>query len=164
MQLAALKAIDRGWNPIPVKFKSKTPSRAWKEFQDRRVNKDEIQELFPDNEANNMGIVTGKISGLCVLDIDKKSGGFETLENLTAEFGSLPQTPTAITGGGGRHFYFAAHGIRNSAGVLGKGLDIRGDGGYVVCPPSVHENGTHYQWQHGLSLMKCPWHQSQIGY
>ena len=156
MQIAALKAIDRGWNPIPVKFKSKTPSRAWKEFQDRRVNKDEIQELFPDNEANNMGIVTGKISGLCVLDVDKKSGGFETLENLTAEFGSLPQTPTAITGGGGLHFYFEAHGIRNSAGILGKGLDIRGDGGYVVCPPSVHESGTHYQWQPGLSPDEVP--------
>jgi len=156
IHFGALKAIDRGWNPIPVKFRSKTPSQAWKEFQGRRVNKDELQELFPGNEPANIGIVTGKISGLCVLDVDRKSGGLETLELLTAEFGPLPETPTVVTGGGGRHFYFAAHGIRNSAGVLGDGLDIRGEGGYVVCPPSIHENGTSYKWEQGLSPEEVP--------
>ena len=57
MQLAALKAIDRGWNPIPVMVKSKTPSRAWKEFQDRRLNRHEVDVcgkiLIPDDARDH---------------------------------------------------------------------------------------------------------------
>jgi putative DNA primase/helicase len=103
------------------------------------------------------------MSGLVVLDIDAKSNGEESLFALEAEHGQLPSTLTALTGGGGRHLLFAHPGgeLRNSAGTLGPGLDIRGDGGYIVAPPSRHASGASYVWQEGrspadLSLAELP--------
>ena len=96
-------------------------------------------------EAVNLGILTGPESGLVVLDVDPRHGAEESLKVL----GTLPETATVATGGGGKHLYFrwpAGAGIRNSAGKLGPGLDIRGAGGYVVAPPSVHISGGVYRW------------------
>ena len=101
-------------------------------------------EQWPDA---NVGARTG--NGVIVLDIDADKNGFESLQALSAEIGPLPQTRTAKTGGGGEHRYFSAPAgieIRNSAGRLGDGLDVRGDGGYVVAPPSLHVSGSHYEW------------------
>ena len=66
-----------------------------------------------------------------------------------SKYEKLPVTPTAITGGGGKHIFFQHPGfdIRNSAGKLGKGLDFRGDGGYVVVSPSIHPSGNPYKWE-----------------
>jgi len=96
----------------------------------------------------NIGIVTGATGGLLVLDVDPGHGGDATLADLLAIHGPLPETVEALTGGGGRHVFFKHPGgtIRNSAGKLGPGLDVRGDGGYVVAPPSVHASGECYQW------------------
>jgi putative DNA primase/helicase len=95
-----------------------------------------------------VGLRTGAGSNLVVLDIDVKSDGEASLTALEAEYGRLPVTVTVRTGGGGRHFFFAHPGeeLRNSAGKLGPGLDIRGDGGYVVAPPSRHASGRCYAW------------------
>jgi putative DNA primase/helicase len=97
----------------------------------------------------NVGVRTGAVSGLVVLDIDAKSNGEHSLNVLESEHGPLPTTVTALTGGGGRHLLFAHPGveIRNSAGMLGAGLDVRGDGGYIVAPPSSHATGARYRWQ-----------------
>lgn len=102
-------------------------------------------EMWP---SANIGIVTGAVSGLVVLDVDVRANGDVSLGTLTDEYGQLPDTPTVLTGGGGLHYYFAHPGgiIRNSAGKLGSGLDIRGDGGYVVAPPSLHASGQIYTW------------------
>ncbi len=97
--------------------------------------------LYPDA---NIGIATGK--GLLVIDIDPKNGG--SLEALNALV-SLPATATVRTGGGGLHLYFAYdpwNRIRNSASKLAPGIDIRGENGYVVAPPSIHANGNRYWW------------------
>ena len=101
----------------------------------------------------NIGIVTGAISGITVLDVDSKKDvhGDMTLAALVAEHGSLPLTPKQATPSGGTHYVFAyAPGVRNSAGKLGKGLDIRGDGGYIAVAPSVvsedRRTGT-YTWE-----------------
>lgn len=108
----------------------------------------------------NVGIATG--SGLVVLDIDLHSGsGFKTLLDLEAELGKLPHTPTVITGSGGHHRYYrvpAGVVIRNSAGKTGLGpdLDVRGDGGYVVAAPSLHETLTRYSWAPGRGLDDMP--------
>jgi predicted P-loop ATPase len=94
----------------------------------------------------NIGVATG--GGLVVLDIDPRSGGDESLVELRRRLGAVPDTVECLTGGGGRHIYFAVPGeVRNSAGVLGAGLDVRGDGGYVVAPPSVHGSGRSYAWE-----------------
>jgi putative DNA primase/helicase len=95
----------------------------------------------------NIGIVCGAVSGLVVLDVDGPEGE-ESLKALEAAIGPLPETVEALTGKG-RHLYFAHPSveIRPSAGVLGPGLDVRGDGGYVVGPPSLHYTGRRYEWE-----------------
>jgi|CZKF01.1.fsa_nt_gi hypothetical protein len=109
-------------------------------------------EKWPDA---NLGILTGQESGLLVLDVDGVDGK-ASLQALTAAHGSLPPTLCSKTGRKGTdgkragcHYYFRAPvgvAIRNSAGTLGKGLDIRADGGYVVAPPSLHPSGLLYEW------------------
>jgi Bifunctional DNA primase/polymerase, N-terminal/Primase C terminal 1 (PriCT-1) len=93
----------------------------------------------------NIGLAAGEV---VILDVDPRHGGDRSLEALERQHGELPPTWRALTGGGGLHVYFSppAVDIPNSAGVLAPGLDIRGDGGYVVAPPSVHISGLTYAW------------------
>ena len=95
----------------------------------------------------NVGILTGKESGLVVLDVDPRHGGEESLQGLSLEYGALPKTLTVKTGGNGWHYYFRHPGgrIPNKAGFR-DGLDIRGDGGYIVAPPSTHSSLQPYLW------------------
>lgn len=99
----------------------------------------------------NIGIATGARSGLFALDVDPDKGGSASLEVLLSKHGDLPQTVDAITGSGGRHVLFRHPGrpIPNSTQRLGPGLDVRGDGGYIVAAPSLHRRGTTYEWHPG---------------
>jgi bifunctional DNA primase/polymerase-like protein/primase-like protein len=94
----------------------------------------------------NVAIATGRVSGIFAVDIDGTDGELE-LRRLESEFGALPETVEAITGNG-RHLYFKTPGmpIRNSAGRIAAGIDVRGDGGYCITPPSVHPSGRQYHW------------------
>ena len=97
----------------------------------------------------NVAIRTGAVSGLIVLDVDPDHGGDDSLDALLHEHGPLPPGAIVRTGSGGQHFYFTHPGgmIRNDTGRrLGPGLDIRGDGGYVIAPPSRHTTGVTYRW------------------
>lgn len=100
---------------------------------------------WPDS---GVGILTGKVAGIFVLDIDVGKGGEESLAELEAEIGPLPATASVRTGGGGRHLYFdyPEGGMRDSVSKVGPGIDIRGDGGFVVAPPSLHASGNRYEW------------------
>jgi Bifunctional DNA primase/polymerase, N-terminal/AAA domain/Primase C terminal 1 (PriCT-1) len=102
-------------------------------------------EMWPQA---NIGLVTGAPSGLVVLDIDPKNGGDVALADLLGQHGPLPETAQTRTGSGGQHFLFAHPGstVRNSTGKLGRGLDIKADGGYIVAPPSQHASGEEYAW------------------
>jgi hypothetical protein len=106
----------------------------------------------------NVGVRTGAVSGLLVLDVDVDSEGEQSLARIEQAYGSLPLTVTALTGGGGRHLFFRHPGgeVRNSAGKLGAGLDTRADGGYIVAPPSVHASGGAYRWHEGRSMGEVP--------
>jgi len=99
--------------------------------------------------AANVGVRTGAASGIVVVDVDSYRGGEDGLAELQQEHGPLPETLTANTGGGGRHLVYAHPGpgceVRNKAG-LAQGVDLRGDGGYIVAPPSVHVTGGMYAW------------------
>ena len=97
----------------------------------------------------NIGILTGRESRIVVLDVDARHDGERSLEVLEATYDRLPPTLTAHSGGGGRHLYFQHPGghMTTSAQLGGlSGLDIRGDGGYIVAPPSLHQSGHPYSW------------------
>lgn len=100
---------------------------------------------YPPRRAMNVGILTGTVSGIFVLDIDPKDGGFESMRALIAEHGALPQTFIVKTGSGGYHYYFQMPDFdaRNSAAKIAPGIDIRGNGGMVVGPGSVSFAGTY---------------------
>jgi hypothetical protein len=105
----------------------------------------------------NIGIRTGSESGLVVLDVDLPAGLSE-LHELERRHGKLT-TARSLTGSGGSHYWFRHPGreLRNSAGKLGDGLDVRGDGGFAVAPPSVHESGNLYKWVRTLDhAEECP--------
>jgi hypothetical protein len=106
----------------------------------------------------NVAVRTGAASRAVVLDIDTPKGGQATLAALEREYGRLPPTYEVLTGGGGRHLYFAHPGteVPCSEGKLGPGLDVRGDGGYVVAPPSVHASGRPYKVLHDRELAPLP--------
>jgi putative DNA primase/helicase len=113
--------------------------------QDASRNHRTIEKWFRNSGAN-VGIATGAISGLFALDIDPRHDGDETLAALERERGALPQTVRFLTGGGGEHVLFRHPGgrILNSVRTLGPGIDVRGDGGYIVGPPSRHICGRTY--------------------
>jgi len=107
---------------------------------------------------------TGGRSGLLVVDIDPSHGGLASLERLRASGYGLPATLSATTGGGGRHLYYRHPGGRplpNATGELpgagpAPGIDVRGDGGYVVAPPSGHVSGGRYSWEQLAALAPMP--------
>lgn len=118
-------------------------------LKEATTEEEKIHEWWARQPQSNIGLVTGSTSGLIVLDVDPAKGGDDSLQEMERKHGGLPKTVEALTGGGGRHLYFAHPGdvVRNSAGRLGPGLDVRGDGGYVVAPPSHHVSGRTYVWE-----------------
>jgi len=137
----------RGWSIIPIRTGDKRPLVRWHEFQHRRPSAEEVRTWFSDWPEAGIGIVTGAVSGLVVLDVDFRHGGDASLKRLEQEHDRLPATVECYSGGGGRHLYFAHPGglVRNKVG-LAPGVDLRGDGGYVVAPPSLHASGQRYAW------------------
>lgn len=149
---AALAYAKAGWSVVPMVPRGKQPMIPWAEFQERRADPDEIRSWFQRWPDANIAVVTGAVSGIVVLDIDPRHGGEASLALLEDEIGPIPSTVEALTGGGGRHLYFGYPGrtVRNRTG-LRPGLDLRGDGGIVVVPPSLHPSGRHYAWADGHS-------------
>jgi len=139
----ALKYNDIGWNVIPVDQK-RPYFAAW---QKERANPEKIRHWFNNKYPDaNVGIVTGQISGLVVVDVDSEEGK----ELVDSYLNGAPAT--VQTGGGGYHFYFRHPGgfVPNGVRIL-PGVDIRGENGLVVAPPSVHPNGTTYKWVGGFT-------------
>jgi hypothetical protein len=138
MILAALAYAKQGFRVFPLRPRSKIPATQ-NGFKDATTNEEQIRQWWSANTEFNIGIATG--NGLLVLDVDAKNGGLASLE----EHIPYTDTLTVATGGGGYHFYFKAdQEFRNRAGIF-PGVDIRADGGYVVAPPSIHENGSPYR-------------------
>jgi hypothetical protein len=111
-------------------------------FKDATTHELAVCQWWKDTPEANIGLPTGQRSGLFVLDVDPKNGGLDSLAKLP----ELPPTRTARTPSGGFHYFFRWQPpLGNSAGKLGPGLDTRGEGGYVVVPPSIIE-GKRYEW------------------
>ena len=144
---AARRYARLGWSVIPIQPRGKRPLVPWVEFQQRIAPVEQIDAWYRRWPDANVGIVTGRISGLVVVDIDPAHGGNDSLEAIAREHGPLREGLEAATGGGGRHFYFSHPGVPvpNRVGLY-PGIDVRGDGGCVVAPPSVHPSGGRYRW------------------
>ncbi len=152
VEQAALEFLRRGWSVIPMRERAKRPAVAWKVYQSKCVTEKTLQGWFSRSPDYNVGIVTGALSGLVVLDVDPRHGGKESLRELEREHGPLPRTVESITGGGGRHVYFSHPGgeVHNRVNIE-PGIDLRGDGGCIVAPPSVHPSGKRYRWKKGCA-------------
>lgn len=145
---AALAYAARGWRVFPCQPRGKRPLvKSWPDvatFDGAQIAN--WWEQWPDA---NVACVTGPASGFFVLDVDVPDGP-ASLAALEAEHSPLPATLEQATGSGGMHLLFRwpeGRSLRNSAGKLGPGLDVRADGGYVIAPPSIHpETGCAYAW------------------
>jgi len=122
-------------------------------FKDSSSDPVKIANWWNSHPSANIGVATGVESGIVVLDIDPKNGGSEGYEEFCSTHGTLPDTCEVETGGGGRHIILGHPGdmrIPNSSEKLGKGLDVRGDGGYIIAPPSNHISGKRYEFAYGI--------------
>lgn len=148
----ALEYCQRGWSVIPLKHsgsenEKKRPLIAWEPYQQQRATENQIRTWWTQHPKANIGLVMGAISGLVALDFD----GPNAAALLRQRHIFLPET-AAVQTGKGFHAIYKHPGIMipNKARLLsdgnGSALDVRGDGGYVVAPPSVHGSGRVYQW------------------
>lgn len=145
---AALAYIGRGIAIFPVLAANTYKAPATKNgFLDATLDRAVVEEWWAQWPDGNIGIATGSKAGFWVLDIDGEQGA-ATLAALVEKHGPLPETPEQTTARG-RHICFAwdpARPIKNRVGVPGLGIDVRGEGGYIVGAPSRHATGIQYLW------------------
>jgi hypothetical protein len=151
MREAALAYGRRGWHVFPVA--GKLPRLvAWP--VQATTDEATVRRWWGTWPTADIGIATG--GGLVVVDVDPRHGGDTSLAELERRHGQLPETPRVLTGGGGMHLFFAVdQAIGNRTG-LAPGIDLRGDGGFVVAPPSMHQSGRRYAWELGASPDDVP--------
>lgn len=137
-------AIDlltkREFSVIPV-GQDKKPLIAWQKYQKRLPTEDEITEWWKKWPNANPAIVTGTVSGIVVIDADGEAGRAFVAAHC-------PATSVYVRTAKGWHFYYRhpGHGEVHNAVRFAPEVDVRGDGGYVVAPPSVHASGAVYEW------------------
>lgn len=148
---AAFEICALGWKVFPCAPGRKEPAiphriggRGVLDATDDEETICEWERRFP---AANIGVACGEISGILVVDIDPKNDGMVSIKSLKSQGHTFPHTISVRTPSGGWHLYYAyAPGPKNSKSLLGKGIDIRTTGGYVVAPPSVLIGGQRYAW------------------
>ncbi len=142
---AALGYESIGWSVIPVR-PDKKPYISWLAYQRGRATPEQIMLWWRDYKDAQIGIVTGNISNVVVVDLDGSEGitSFEKLDDGEP-------TVYSKTGSGGRHYFYAMPKDGDEAKLLRnfarrKGIDLRANGGYVVVPPSENQKG-RYEWR-----------------
>jgi hypothetical protein len=153
---AALAYAARGWHVFPCDPQTKQPLTTHG-FYDATTDAAQIEAWWQQWPCALIGIRTGPESGLFVLDVDictdKGIDGSIAIAALERQYGALPDTLTSTTPRGGFHLFFEWHpGIRNNAdSKLGAHLDVRGEGGYVIVPPSMRWDRKCYGWRENCS-------------
>lgn len=157
LHAAAIDLAKRGISVFPCAPKSKVPA-CQRGVHEATTDLERLESWWGKIPDLNIGVATGAVSGFFVLDVDGENGE-ASLRELEAKYGALPPTVEVITGKG-RHLYFrlGEHPIGNTAGTIAAGLDTRGDGGYVLAPPSLHPSGARYCWSvdSGSELADAP--------
>lgn len=179
MKQAAQRYAAQGWRIHPVHYiredmhcscgqkpcldAGKHPY--FKDWPERASNTElEVMGIWDRFKHANIALATGQGSNVVVIDVDIKSDGdsqgIESFARLTAMLGTLPDTLMARSGGGGWHYFFLWPGraVPNATGGKKggrleefKGVDVRGDGGYLLLPPSNHYTGGVYRWEKNQS-------------
>ena len=154
---AAVWYCENGFGIIPIQPRGKRPLTA-NGLKDWFDNPEDARKLWTQRPDLNIAIVCGSASGnLVVLDFDeddeKDVHGFDTLADWEDESGELPATATAVTGRGGMHYLYRAEKPYHPSVNRDLGVDVRGEGSYIVAPPSIHPNGRPYEWNMG----DAPW-------
>ncbi len=141
----ACEYVKLGWSVIPIKPGGKKPLVEWEKYQKERATEDQIKKWWSKYPNANIGVVTGIISDIIVIDIDSKKGEeeyiakFNELHSTISQKTGKPEATQKIFKHPGNHTY------HNMARFL-PDVDVRADGGYVVVPPSIHPNGKTYEW------------------
>jgi hypothetical protein len=164
----AIGYASLGWHVFPLKLREKVSHKSAAHSDGRKwgqtTDANEIRNDFRQWPDANIGIVTGEASGFFVVETDTADGhgegvdGAAELAKLEAKHGILPATREAISPSGSVHRYFKHPGfkIKNSASLIGPGIDVRGDGGMVVGPPSVKLGRGVYSWRNDLPIADAP--------
>ena len=133
-----------GFSVILIQYKGKKPAvGSWAEFQKRKPTLEELEAWF-SNGNRNIGIITGSISGITVVDADNE-GGIQHCES-----NGLADAPKVKTCKGFHYYCQYVDGVGNGQDILNdetKIIDVRSEGGYIIAPPSVHESGVQYEWE-----------------
>jgi hypothetical protein len=149
---AALKYNRRGFNVVACTCKGKRPIGSWRAWQSKRQSEDDVRGMFEGSD-HNIGVITGSISRLVVFDIDAGDAHdpWDVFNDLA---GANPATPIVITPRG-LHIW-CAHpidfSVPNATRLNDTVIDVRGDGGLVIAPPSVHPSGDRYRFDDVLGL------------
>lgn len=141
----ALEYVDRGWSVLPVRPDEKRPYMGnWLQYTHERATRQQVSSWFASLSGAGVGVVTGKVSGMVVLDVEA--------DCPTPVGELLRRWPTRMwsrTGSGGAHLFYAyPHGvgrISNRVRIF-EGADLRADGGFIVLPPTMHACGRRYEW------------------
>ena len=141
----ALEYVDLGWSVLPVRPDEKRPYMAnWLQYERQRATRQQVEGWFNSLSGAGVGAVTGRISGMVVLDVEADCP--YPVEDL------LRRWPTQLysrTGSGGWHLYYSypqgVGKVSNRVRIF-EGADLRADGGFIVLPPTLHASGNRYEW------------------
>jgi hypothetical protein len=139
-----------GWSVVPAAVEGKRALVSWKRWQTQAPDLELIDRWWRKWPMANIAVITGRLSGVVVVDLDLRHGAETSLAILEAEAGDLPWQAVVETPGGGWHVYLQhpRFGVPNSAGRVGAGVDIRGDRGLALLPPSRRQL-VSYRWAVG---------------
>lgn len=141
---------DYGWSLLPVKPEDKRPyTQNWLQYTKQKANFNMVNEWFTHLSGAGVGVVTGRVSDLVVLDVENYC---ETpINELLSKY---PTNLISKTGSGGYHLFYRyppnKGRVANRVGLF-NGIDLRADGGFIVLPPTLHPSGNKYEWvQEGI--------------
>ena len=141
----ACEYVDNGWSILPVKPEEKRPYMTnWLQYTKTRASKQTVINWFNNLTGAGIGVVTGRVSNMVVLDIESDCP--YPIEDILRKY---PTQMYSRTGSGGYHLFYQyptnIPRVANRVGIFER-ADLRADGGFIVLPPTIHPSGGRYEW------------------